>query len=150
MRAETARPYSYRDDPAVPTFPDEKPLFVFDGHCVLCSGGSSWLMKHARGRIHFASAQSHLGAALFQHYGIDPDRTYLLVAGGSAFAESQGYLELCRLLGGPWQVLRVVAVIPAGLRDWAYAVIARNRYRWFGKVEQCALLSEDEKAQLLG
>lgn len=141
---------SYRHDPEVPTFPDDKPLFVFDGYCVLCSTGASWLMKHAPGQVRFSSAQSPLGAALFRHYGIDPDKTYLLISDGEASGESTGYLKLCRLLGGPWQLLRVFGLIPRPLRDWAYRILARNRYRWFGKVDQCAILSDDERAQLLG
>jgi len=144
-----SEPYSYRKDPDVPQFPDDKPLFVFDGYCVLCSTGASWLMKHAPGRVRFSSAQSPLGAAIFGHYGIDPDKTYLLIADGRASGESTGYLRLCRLLGGPWRVLLVFGLIPMVVRDWAYRIVARNRYRWFGKVEQCALLTDEEKAQML-
>jgi predicted DCC family thiol-disulfide oxidoreductase YuxK len=149
MTELTRAPCSYRSDRNVPDFPDDKPLFVFDGHCVLCSTGASWLMKHAPGRVRFASAQSPLGTAIFRHYGIDPDKTYLLLADGTASGESTGYLRLCSILGGPWQLLRLFALIPRPVRDWAYRIVARNRYRWFGKVDQCALLTEEQKAQML-
>jgi len=142
-------PHSYLTDPAVPKFPDDKPLFVFDGHCVLCSTGVSWLMKHGGDRVRFASAQSPLGEALFRHYGIDPDKTYLLIADGSASVESTGYLRLCRLLGGRWRLFLSLKLIPRPFRDWVYRLVARHRYRWFGKVDQCALLSEEQKAQML-
>jgi predicted DCC family thiol-disulfide oxidoreductase YuxK len=142
-------PYSYRHDPDVPEFPDDQPLFVFDGHCVLCSSGASWLMKHAPGRVRFASAQSPLGAALFRHYGLDPDRTYLLVSNGTAAGESTGYLRLCRSLGGRWRLFLIFGVVPRAVRDWAYRVVARNRYRWFGKTEQCALLTPEQRASML-
>ena len=142
-------PYSYRQDPAVPDFPDDKPLFVFDGYCVLCSKRVRWLMKHGGDRVRYASAQSPLGEALFRHYGIDPDKTYLLIAGGVASGESTGYLRLCRLLGGRWKLFLAFAIIPRPIRDWAYRVVARHRYRWFGKVDQCALLTGDEKARML-
>jgi predicted DCC family thiol-disulfide oxidoreductase YuxK len=143
-------PYSYRQDPAVPDFPDDKPLFVFDGHCVLCSTGVRWLMKHGGDRVRYSSAQSPLGEALFRHYGIDPDKTYLLIADGMASGESTGYLRLCRLLGGRWNLFLAFGLIPRPIRDWAYRVVARHRYRWFGKVEQqCALLSEEQKARML-
>jgi predicted DCC family thiol-disulfide oxidoreductase YuxK len=143
------KPFSYRDDAEVPTFPDDKPLFVFDGHCVLCSTGAAWLMKHGRGRVRFASAQSPLGAALFRHYRMDPDQTYLLISGGTATGESTGYLRLCRLLGGSWRLLLVLGFVPRALRDWAYRIVARNRYRWFGRTDQCALLADEQRAQLL-
>ena len=143
-------PYSYRQDPAVPDFPDDKPVFVFDGYCVLCSTGVRWLMKHGGDRVRYSSAQSPLGEALFRHYGIDPDKTYLLIADGTASGESTGYLRLCRLLGGRWKLFLVFGLIPRPIRDWAYQVVARHRYRWFGKVDQCALLTEAEKARMLG
>jgi predicted DCC family thiol-disulfide oxidoreductase YuxK len=143
------KPFSYREDAEVPTFPDDKPLFVFDGHCVLCSTGAAWLMKHGRGRVRFASAQSPLGAALFRHYRMDPDQTYLLVANGTASGESTGYLRLCRVLGGRWRLLLAFGVVPRPVRDRAYRVVARNRYRWFGRVDQCALLTDEQRSQLL-
>ena len=142
-------PYSYRQDPAVPDFPDDKPLFVFDGYCVLCSTGVRWLMKHGGDRVRYSSAQSPLGEALFRHYGEDPDKTYLLIADGTASGESTGYLRLCRLLGGRWRPFLIFGLIPRPLRDWAYRLVARHRYRWFGKVDQCALLSDEQKAQML-
>jgi predicted DCC family thiol-disulfide oxidoreductase YuxK len=142
--------YSYRLDPDVPEFPDDEPLFIFDGHCVLCSSGVSWLMKHAPSRVRFASAQSPLGSALFRHYGIDPDRTYLLITDGIAAGESTGYLRLCRILGGRWRLFLVFGLIPRAVRDWAYGTLARNRFRWFGRVGHCALLTAEQKAQLLG
>jgi predicted DCC family thiol-disulfide oxidoreductase YuxK len=142
-------PYSYRSDPDVPPFPDDKPLFVFDGHCVLCSSGASWMMRKCGGKLRFASAQSPLGVALFRHYAIDPDKTYLLIADGESSGESTGYLKLCPILGWPWRLLLIFRLIPRRVRDGAYRIIARNRYQWFGKVDQCALLSDDQKAQML-
>ena len=142
-------PYSYRDDPDVPDFPDDKPLFVFDGYCVLCSTGVRWLMTYGGDRVRYASAQSPLGEALFRHYRLDPDKTYLLVAEGTASGESTGYLRMCRLLGGRWRLFLMFGLIPRPLRDWAYRIVARHRYRWFGKVDQCALLSDEQKARML-
>lgn len=72
--------FSYRNDPAVPDFDDSKALFVFDGVCVLCSGGAAWLMRHDRhARINLTSAQSPLGQALYHHYGMIMDESYLLI-----------------------------------------------------------------------
>ena len=67
-------PYSYRADPAVPAFDDSRPLYVFDGECVLCSRGAAWLMRHdPAGRVRFTSAQGALGRALYAHYGLPVD-----------------------------------------------------------------------------
>ena len=146
----TRPPYGYRDDPAVPPFDDSRPLFVFDGTCVLCSAGAAWVMRHDRqGRIAFASAQGKLGTALYRHFGRDMDETYLLVADGVAFTESDGYLRLARALGGRWRAAAVLRLVPRFLRDAAYRFVARNRYRWFGRAEVCALLSPEQRERLL-
>jgi len=142
--------YSYRDDPAVPPFDDSRALFVFDGVCVLCSGGASWFMHFdRRAKVNFTSAQGSLGQALYRHYGVDPNESYMLIASGRAFTASRGYLELYAIMGGFWHLLRVGALIPERWRDALYASVARNRYRWFGRTEYCALLTPEQQAQLL-
>lgn len=141
--------YSYRNDPAVPEFGD-KPLFVFDGVCVLCSGGAGFIMKHDdEGRLAMTAAQGALGQALYRHYGLDYDDTYLLIRDGRAFTKSDGYLELLAVLGGWWRLLRAFGVLPERLRDWAYDLLAANRYRWFGKADYCALLTPEQRARLI-
>ncbi len=77
------------------------------------------------------------------------DDSYLLLANGRAFTASRGYLELCRILGGWWHIFRVAAIIPERPRDWLYGLIARNRYRWFGKAEYCELLTAAQRSRLL-
>jgi predicted DCC family thiol-disulfide oxidoreductase YuxK len=150
MTTVSAIRHSYRDDPAVPRFDDSRPLFVFDGHCGLCSGGVRWLMRaDRRRRIAFTSAQGPLGRALYQHYRLEIDATYLLIDRGEAFGLSQGYFRLLPYLGGLWRAGRVIALVPETLRDAVYRTIARNRYRWFGRHDHCALLTEDQRARLL-
>jgi predicted DCC family thiol-disulfide oxidoreductase YuxK len=150
MPEVSKQPCSYLDDPEVPAFDDTKALFVFDGICVLCSGGASWIMRHdKKARVNFTPAQEALGQALYAHYGVEMDESYLLIANGRAYTASRGYLELCGILGGWWHALRITAVVPERLRDWLYALIARNRYRWFGKADYCALLAEEQRKRLV-
>jgi predicted DCC family thiol-disulfide oxidoreductase YuxK len=150
MPEVSAKTHSYRGDPAVRPFDDSHALFVFDGVCVLCSGGASWFMRvDGSAKVSFTSTQGTLGQALYRHYGVEPDESYLLIANGRAFTASRGYLELCALMGGVWHLLRVGALIPEGWRDALYASIARNRYRWFGRVEFCARLTPEQRARLL-
>lgn len=148
MRAREA--FGYRDDPTVPGFDDTRPIFVFDGTCALCSGGAALLMRHDRaGKVRFVSAQSPLGRALYAHYALPIDESYLLIDRGRLHIKTDGYLRLVAILGGAWHLLRAGAIVPRPLRDAAYRLIATNRYRWFGKVEQCALLTPDQRARLL-
>ncbi|HWE75801.1 MAG TPA: DCC1-like thiol-disulfide oxidoreductase family protein [Stellaceae bacterium] len=144
-------PYSYRDDPAVPKFPDDRPLFIFDGVCVLCSSGVRWLaMRDRDGRFRFATAQSSVGRAIYAHYGIDMDETYLLLDEGQLYGKSDGYLRVAAILGGFWRAPGGLArIIPRALRDAAYDIVARHRYRWFGKTEYCGLIPPELKERLL-
>lgn len=143
-------PYSYRDDPQVPPFDDSRPLFIFDGICVLCSGGVAWIMRHDRhARIAFTAAQGPLGAAIYRHYKLDFDDTYLFLVDGQPYTLIEGYFEVARILGGAWRLAAVFRLVPRPLRDAAYRLVARNRYRWFGTAGHCALLTPEQRSRLL-
>jgi predicted DCC family thiol-disulfide oxidoreductase YuxK len=146
----TPAAYGYRDDPAVPEFDDSRPLFVFDGTCVLCSGGASWIMRHDRhGRIALTAAQGELGRALYRHHAMEMDETYLFLAGGRAYGMSEGYFRVAHELGGFWRAVALLRIVPRPIRDAAYRMLARNRYRWFGQVGTCALLTAEQRRRLL-
>ena len=149
--SSTAEPYSYRRDAAVPDFADDRPLFIFDGVCVLCSNGARWLMRRdPEARFRFATAQSPLGRAIYAHYDMDMDETYLLLDEGRVYIKSDGYLRIAPSLGGFYRALAALArLVPQTLRDAAYDRVARHRYRWFGKTGYCALIPDSLKDRLL-
>lgn len=153
-RAAVTRPaYSFRADPAVPAFPDERPLLVFDGVCVLCSGFARLVLRVDRAqRFRFAAAQSPLGRALFVHYGLDPVEfeTNLLIVDGGAFTKMAAFAAVMRLLPWPWPVFALAAAIPRPLADWLYDRIARNRYTLFGRRAACLVPSPENRARFLG
>lgn len=127
-----------------------QPLFVFDGVCVLCSTGASVLMRHDRmGRVEFASAQSELGRAIYDKLGKPIDESYVLIDGEGWHTKSDGYFQLAKILGGWWRLAGVFRLIPRAFRDWLYDRVAANRYRWFGKAEYCALLTDEQRARLI-
>lgn len=138
-------------EPELPGWDDKRPLFIFDHVCVLCSGGVSFIMRHDKaGKIAFTPAQGPLGQRLCGHFGIDWNATYVFVLGGRAFTKSDGYFEVARVLGGWWRLTLVFRIVPRPLRDWFYDLVARNRYRWFGKTaEACQLLTPDQRARLV-
>jgi predicted DCC family thiol-disulfide oxidoreductase YuxK len=143
-------PYSYRSDSDVPDFDDSKPLFLFDGVCVLCSSGAGFLMRHdRRGRINLASAQSPLGQALYRHFGMALDDSYLFIEGGRAFTKSTGYFRAAQALGGLWRAVWIFWIVPRRVRDWLYDRVAANRYQWFGKAEYCSLLTPEQRTRLI-
>jgi predicted DCC family thiol-disulfide oxidoreductase YuxK len=140
MKTAIARPYSYRLDPDVPSFADDKPIIVFDGHCVFCSGWARFVVRNdRRGRIRLLAAQSALGRALYRHYQLPEDdyTTNLLLVDGLARFKSDGTLAMFGLLDWPWPVLCLARIVPTWLRDRAYGLIARNRLRWFGRSDTC-------------
>jgi predicted DCC family thiol-disulfide oxidoreductase YuxK len=133
-------PYSYRQDPAVPAFPDDKPVIIFDGYCALCSGWAAFVLRHDRARRYrLLSAQSALGRALYIHYGLDPEdyQTNILVADGRAWFKSEGSIRMAEGLGFPWSLAAVFRMLPVAWRDRLYATVARNRLKWFGKRDTC-------------
>ena len=133
-------PYSYRDDPAVPQFADDKPIIVFDGYCALCSGSASFVLRHdARAMFRLAPAQSPLGHALYAHYGLDPQdyETMVLIQDGVAWLKSEAAIRIAQGLGFPWSLATACRVVPLGWRDRLYAFVARNRMRWLGRCTSC-------------
>ena len=132
--------YGYRGDAGIPAFDDTKALIVYDGVCVLCSRAMRRIAAgDPSGRIQFASAQSSLGQALFRRYGLDPTafETVLLLDHGRAFGKMDVAVEIARLLGGPWRLFHIFRCLPRRAQDAAYDVVAKNRYRLFGRTEQC-------------
>lgn len=133
---------SYRDDPAVPAFPDDLPLVVYDGVCGLCGVWVRFILRRdgARVRHRFASAQSVLGSALYRHAGYDPaePETLLVVANGWVHTKRDAVALVLAGLGFPWTVLaRLVRLVPRSLAEWAYDRIARHRYRIGGRSPVC-------------
>lgn len=133
-------PFSYRRDPEVPAFPDDRPIIVFDGKCVLCSGFARFVIRHdRRRRFRLLPAQTPLGAAIYAHYGLHPTdyETNLLLEKGRVWLKSEGSIRMFERLGFPWSLAAVARVITRPVRDRMYDLIARNRLRWFGARKVC-------------
>ncbi len=134
------RPYGYRDDPAVPTFADDRPVIIFDGHCVLCSRSAQFVLRHdPRGIYRLTAAQTPLGHALYVHYGLDPDdyQTMILIADGLPAFKSEAAIGIASGLGFPWSLAAILRVVPRRWRDRWYDVLAHNRFRIFGRRDTC-------------
>jgi predicted DCC family thiol-disulfide oxidoreductase YuxK len=119
---------------------DDAPILLFDGVCNLCSGAVRFVIRHdPRGRFRFAALQSETGRRLLVRHGLPPDAldTFVLIEGESCFTRSDAALELARRLGGAWRALAILRLVPRPIRDAAYGLVVRNRYRWFGKSDRC-------------
>ena len=144
--------FSWRNDPGVPPFPDEHPLLVFDGQCVLCSANAQLVMRHDRKRLfRLTTAQGPLGQALYRHFGLSAglDGTMLLISDGRLYVESDAAIRMAALLGGPFSFAGAGRLMPAPLRDGIYRLVARNRFRLFGRREQCWVPTPDIADRIL-
>jgi predicted DCC family thiol-disulfide oxidoreductase YuxK len=152
-RLATTAAYSYRTDPAVPPFPDDKALVVFDGVCVLCSAFARFILKRDRAfAFRLATAQSPLGQALYRHYGLDAETfdSNLVLADGRAHAKLDTVAAVGMRLAGPWRLLAVSSLLPRALGDWLYDRVARNRYRLFGRTDSCMMPPPQWRDRFLG
>lgn len=119
-----------------------QPVILFDGVCNLCAWSVQFIIRRdPRGRFRFAALQSPAGRRLLAERGADMRGldSVVLVEGSRWYARSDAALRIARHLRGGWPLLALLRVVPRPLRDWAYDVIARNRYRWFGRQEACML-----------
>lgn len=127
-------------------------VVVFDGVCNLCSSTARFIIRHDHeARFRLAVAQSAKGRALLAESGVDPDRleTFVLRKDGRIYVRSDAALEIARELGWPWRTFVILRIIPRTLRDGMYDVIARNRYRWFGRKDECMVPTADIKSRFL-
>jgi predicted DCC family thiol-disulfide oxidoreductase YuxK len=131
----------------------DSPTVVFDAVCVLCCAGLQWIVQHDR-RAHwrFLAMQSKRGSAALVAGGISPSApaSFLVLYGGRSYSESEACLVIARDLGGIYGFLAGCArVVPAAIRDAVYRLVARNRYRWFGRRPSCYVPSAAESHRFL-
>lgn len=151
--AKVREPYSYRQDAAVPNFPDDRPIIIFDGHCVFCSWWARLVLRvDGRGVFRLLPAQTLLGAALYAHYGLDPAdyETNILIENGVARFKSDGSMRMAWLLGWPWRLSAIFRVLPGPLVDGLYDLVAKNRFRLFGRSEVCYIPDPAQADRVLG
>jgi predicted DCC family thiol-disulfide oxidoreductase YuxK len=116
------------------------PVWLFDGHCMLCSRAVQYHLQHERNEtVRFVAIQAREGRALAKTHNIDPDNpdSFLFIEAGHAYEKSDGVLQLLKHVGGWARLLRIGVILPRPVRDWLYDLIARNRYALFGKSDAC-------------
>ena len=127
-------------------------VIVFDGVCVLCSGFFRLVARHDRaGRFAFVTAQSDLGRAMYRDLGLPADdfETNLVIVDGRIHQRLDAFAAAMGALGRPWSALALLRHLPAALKDPAYHLIARNRYRIFGRTDTCLVPTPTLRARFL-
>jgi predicted DCC family thiol-disulfide oxidoreductase YuxK len=133
-------------------------LLLYDGVCALCNGVVQILMTHdGLDRFRYAPLQSGLGREMLARFDIHafPDGVMLLTdaltPGERLYQRSDAVAAALQLLGGPWRLAgRALRVLPRALRDWGYGIVARFRYRVFGRYYTCPVPTPEQRSRLLG
>jgi len=136
---------------------DSNPVILYDGVCGLCNRLVQFVLKHdKRDRFRFASLQSELASKVLQRHDRDPhdlDTVYLVVDYAEPterlLARSDAILILLKELDGIWKLAWLGNVLPRRIRDAIYKLVARNRYRVFGKYESCMLPGAKHRTKFL-
>ena len=124
------------------SFPGQ-PVLFFDGTCVLCSRAVRLLAPALRKRKVLLAPLSGSTASAQLHTARELPDSIVLLNHGNLYVQSEAVLRTLALIGGVWCLASPIRLVPKFLRDHLYEWIARNRYRWFGRVDQCAI-SHDE------
>ena len=134
------------------------PILLYDGVCGLCNRLVQFILRRDRTAIfRFAALQSDFAARILARHGVnaaDLDTVYVVINSGdpneSVLTRSDAFLFVLKELGGIWRTLAVISkLFPRPLRDWAYRLVARNRYRIFGRHDTCPLPTEETRNRFL-
>ncbi len=133
--------------------PNNKKIILFDGVCNLCNGAIQFIIKRDTNNIFlFSPLQSETGQKLLNERKIDSkniDSIILIEPSIAYYIKSNAALEIAKQLNSPWKHIHLFKVFPQGFRDFVYDFIAKNRYNWYGKKEQCMVPTAELKAKFL-
>ena len=127
-------------------------VILFDGVCNFCNGAVNFVISRDRdGYFKFAALQSAVGEELLEKHRIDKVETdsVVLIEDDKAYLHSSAALRIVRRLPGLWPVLYGLIIVPKGIRDWAYRLFAKHRYRLFGRREECMIPTPEIRARFL-
>ena len=130
-----------------------KQLILFDGVCNLCNASVQYVIKHDKNSIFmFAPLQGETGQLIIEKYKIDTSKTdsiLLYTQENAVVYKSTAALKISSKLGFPTNLLSIFLIIPAFIRNWVYDFIAKNRYKWYGKQNECMIPTESLKSKFL-
>lgn len=121
---------------------------LFDGECGLCNGFVDFLLARDRDhRLRFGALQGETGARWAAQ--VNGGDSVIVVDGDHVYLRSTGALVALARLGGLWRAAAMLRFVPPPLRDLVYAIVARNRYRWFGKRASCRVPTPAERMRFV-
>ena len=128
------------------------PVIIFDGVCNFCHSSVNFIIKQDKKKVfHFAALQSEAGQKLLEEYDLPKKEfeSFVLIDDGKFYQKSSAGLKVYGKLPWYWKWTQLFWIVPKFIRDGIYDLIAKNRYKWFGKKEQCMLPTPDVKERFL-
>lgn len=133
--------------------PQNKKIILFDGLCNLCNSSVQFLIKRdSKDIFRFVSLQSELGKELLSKLPIAIQKTDSIILYESEavfYYKSQAVFQIIKSLGGLFNLLLIFKLLPHFIHDLIYDYIAKNRYHWFGKKEQCLVYTKEILSKFL-
>ncbi|GFZ84801.1 thiol-disulfide oxidoreductase [Aquaticitalea lipolytica] len=133
--------------------PKHKQLVLFDGVCNLCDASVQYIIKHDKNNAFlFTALQSEVGQQIIKEFNIDTNKIDSIILYSNEHGisyKSTAALKIASKLGFPRNLLSVFLIIPTIIRNWVYDYIAKNRYKWYGKKEECMIPTPDLKSKFL-
>jgi len=128
------------------------PIILFDGVCNFCNTSINFIIRQDKKKVfRFAALQSGAGKEFLEKYNLPKDylESFILIDKGKVYKSSTAGLRMYNKLPWYWKWLQVFWIVPKFIRDGVYNVIAKNRYKWFGKKEECMIPNEDIKNRFI-
>ena len=124
--------------------PKNKIVILFDGVCNLCNSSVLFVIKRDKKDLFmYAPLQGSSGRAIMAHFKIDPSQIDSIItydpSNNLVQVKSDAALSIAKHLGFPYNLFYVFRVVPKGMRNWIYDLVAKNRYKWFGRKDSCMI-----------
>ncbi|MBO9675030.1 MAG: DUF393 domain-containing protein [Sphingobacteriaceae bacterium] len=127
-----------------------QPVIFFDGVCNLCNSSVQFVIAHEKkDQFKFTPLQGDYAREMLPKFNVDTEKlnTILLLEDGKLYTKSSAALRIARKLDGLIPLLYAFLIVPKFIRDWFYDMIAKNRYKWWGKQESCWLPTPELKSK---
>jgi predicted DCC family thiol-disulfide oxidoreductase YuxK len=133
--------------------PKDKKIILFDGVCNLCDATVQFIIKHDKEDLfRFVALQSDMGQEIIRHIGIDTSKTDSIILyepGRAYYYKADAAIKIASSLGGIYRFMGFFSILPKWLSNKVYDYIARNRYKWYGKKDECMIPTPEMKAKFL-
>lgn len=130
----------------------DHPIILFDGVCNFCNGAINFVLKQDKKKIfRFATLQSEAGQKILQQYHLATNdfESFVLIDKEKVYTKSSAALRALNQLPWYWKETQILWIVPAFIRNAIYDVIAKNRYQWFGRKDQCMTPTSEIRSRFL-